>query len=203
MRNKRGSSKNSAMKMNRYSAYAWLGVLIAFLVALTFDLNISKLVVGLGNPLLTTLMIWVTYLSTPIIAILSTLIVYSMDRKRLFALWTSLIATLGLVVLIKVFVGRFRPVQLGFFPANAPLSLIKESYSQWDFSFPSSHAAVAIAVLPFMPKKWRMPWIVFSAVVIFSRVYFGLHYLSDVIAGAALGYIVSSVIKAKMPSTSK
>ena len=200
---KRESKKDTAAATKRKYLLVGTITLLAFLAALAFDLRISLFVVSLGTPLLTTLMLWVTYLSTIVIAIFSTLVVYATDRKRLGALWASLLVTLTSVALLKVIVGRLRPFQLGFFVTNAPLSLIKESYGRWDFSFPSSHVATALAVLPFMPKKWRVPWIVFSVLVMFSRVYFGLHYLSDVIAGAAIGFVIATIIKAKMPKLLK
>jgi undecaprenyl-diphosphatase len=33
-------------------------------------------------------------------------------------------------------------------------------------------------------------WLGFAILVAFSRVYFGVHYLSDVIAGAFIGYLI-------------
>ena len=58
-------------------------------------------------------------------------------------------------------------------------------------SFPSSHTAVTIAVivavLPFLPTPARIIGIGFAVLVAWSRVYLGVHYPLDVIAGAGIG----------------
>ena len=57
-------------------------------------------------------------------------------------------------------------------------------------SFPSGHAATAfaaaVAVGAFYPRL-RRPLLGLAAVVALSRVYLGVHYASDVLAGTALG----------------
>lgn len=57
-------------------------------------------------------------------------------------------------------------------------------------SFPSSHAANAFALAVILSRRWRRIWPVFVAaamLVAFSRMYLDRHYLSDVVAGAAIG----------------
>jgi dolichol kinase len=62
------------------------------------------------------------------------------------------------------------------------------------FSFPSMHATFIFAALPFFQKgnlrPYRFLWIIFATLVAFSRVYIGVHYVSDVLAGAGLGYAI-------------
>ncbi len=58
------------------------------------------------------------------------------------------------------------------------------------FSFPSSHAANifgAATVLSLEYRRLMIPFIVIATAVAYSRVYVGVHYPLDVIAGAALG----------------
>ena len=59
-------------------------------------------------------------------------------------------------------------------------------------SFPSSHAAnafLAAAVLCYFLPRWKRPILGCAAVVGFSRIYVGVHYPSDVVAGGILGWL--------------
>ena len=61
-------------------------------------------------------------------------------------------------------------------------------------SFPSNHAAnsVAMAVIfSYLFKRLRIVFWVFAGIIMFSRVYIGVHYPSDVFAGALLGGILA------------
>jgi undecaprenyl-diphosphatase len=68
-----------------------------------------------------------------------------------------------------------------------------------DFSFPSGHAMLAFCAIPILNRefpKLKYAWIVFACLVAFSRVYFGVHFMSDVIAGALIGYCLGELIVA-------
>jgi membrane-associated phospholipid phosphatase len=60
-------------------------------------------------------------------------------------------------------------------------------------SFPSGHVsssfAIATVVTNYYGKKWGIPLYAFAGLVAVSRIEKGLHWPSDVVAGAALGYI--------------
>jgi undecaprenyl-diphosphatase len=68
----------------------------------------------------------------------------------------------------------------------------------FDSSFPSGHALVvaggaAIAFL-FLRRRYSIPLIVEAAIVSYSRVYVGVHYPTDVLAGILLGVAIAFII---------
>ncbi len=111
-------------------------------------------------------------------------------RHKTFAvgLWTTIAASGLFITGAKLLFHRPRP--LGLIPA-----MIEESYS-----FPSGHATLAAAFYGFLAylyvresSEWKKKVsAVFLAVIIvvgidFSRLYLGVHYLSDVLAGNFVG----------------
>jgi undecaprenyl-diphosphatase len=61
-------------------------------------------------------------------------------------------------------------------------------------SLPSTHAAGAFAAavaVGLVHPRLRLPLFVLAALIALSRVWLGVHYLTDVLAGAALGSVVA------------
>lgn len=64
-------------------------------------------------------------------------------------------------------------------------------------SFPSLHTAFVFSCLPFLKhglKRYQYIWFIFAVLIAFSRLYVGVHSLSDVIAGMILGVGVGSLV---------
>ncbi len=99
------------------------------------------------------------------------------------------------VMALKVFVNRPRPALIPFqaYPEGA------------SYSFPSAHAALSVAFYGFImylllqsaPSAFRrfiiacMP--IVMLLVSFSRLYLGVHYLSDVLAGLCIGALFLAI----------
>lgn len=65
------------------------------------------------------------------------------------------------------------------------------------YSFPSSHAVNNFAaglVLSYFQRKWAWAYLSFAGTVSFSRVYVGVHYPSDILAGALIGFLVGAFV---------
>jgi undecaprenyl-diphosphatase len=66
-----------------------------------------------------------------------------------------------------------------------------------NYSFPSTHTMIIFSVLPILDKefpKLKYIWLILAIIIGFSRIYLGQHYLSDVIFGGVLGYLVGLFI---------
>lgn len=119
-----------------------------------------------------------------IITCLLLLVVRKTRRVGAVAALSLILNTLVVNVTLKPLVARIRPYEV-----IDSLTLLVDRQS--DFSFPSGHSAAAFAVavvlLRLLPKRYGVPAMVLAGLIALSRLYVGVHYPTDVLAGMAIG----------------
>lgn len=115
-------------------------------------------------------------------------------KTRKYALLT--IVALGLTycvnnLFLKNYIDRTRPYET----FDAVQRLIAK---QHDASFPSGHAAssfvAAVSFYIYFPKKIGIPAIILAIGIALSRLYVGVHYPGDILAGAIIGSLFAWLV---------
>ncbi|MDD5699716.1 MAG: phosphatase PAP2 family protein [Candidatus Nanoarchaeia archaeon] len=178
-----------------------LGIFLTIIllgIVFYFDNAIVNAVELLRNPYLDEFFLGITFVSSEIIIafLLTSLFLWKEHkRKWILPLWLTLGITAVVSFVLKFLIQRARPFQSGL--VSLLPALQSASYAIWNFSFPSFQAALGFCAIPVLSKefpKLKYFWIGFAVLIAFSRLYFGLHFLSDVIFGGLIGYLAGFVI---------
>ena len=144
------------------------------------------------NPILDNIMIFITSLGNGGMIWIAATIILMIPKKTRKVGIMSAVALLGSLIInnniVKNIVQRPRP-----FVTFTELQIIIPTPSE--FSFPSGHTsssfAAAAVFYRHLPKKIGMPSVVLAGLIGFSRLYVGVHYPTDVIAGVIMGILLS------------
>lgn len=161
-----------------------------------FDTVVTRAINGLsGVGGIDQVMILISSLGVPVLVLLVALQWWRQQnrpvvRHVLVASGLSFLLGLGLNQAILLFVHRIRP-----YDAGVTHLLIAPSA---DWSLPSDHATATMAIaatflLHRMPRVGSL-FLAASLLMMFSRVYVGIHYSGDVFAGALTGILAALIV---------
>lgn len=170
----------------------WLYSILSacFLISLLYDKQITLIIANNRIASINGFMIWLTNLLTIVIVFLlmTTLFLWEeKKRKWIMPLWMSVATAAIITMLMKLVISRTRPFEALTF------SLLKGAdytFAAWNTSFPSLHAAAVFSLVPILDKefpKLKWFWIILASLIAFSRIYIGVHYISDTLAGCLIG----------------
>lgn len=116
------------------------------------------------------------------------------QRYKFIQLFLTLTIGYLLIISLKYLIDRSRPHQ-----EHQEINRIMEKI---DPSFPSTHAFFSLICFSFISKNFRkfiFPLALYLLILIpFGLVYTGVHYPSDVIVGAAIGWLIPKIIYEKI-----
>ena len=152
------------------------------------DNSVYNVIILLKSDLFTKIIIYLTFFGGMSVTILLTIICFFINRKKGIYMIVNTGAIFLINCIVKLILARTRP---------EGIALIKESW----YSFPSAHAMNSISLYGLITyyiiktNKIRFKNVLISIliglciIVPLSRVYLGVHYFSDILAGICLSNI--------------
>lgn len=139
-----------------------------------------ELLYGIRNPLLTEFMMTITVFGSAFFVPIVIIFLYVFKKKKeSYFLTLSFVLSEGITIFLKYVFYSPRP-DIGIIRTLMP-------------SFPSAHSALAFSsalVLGNFFKRGKIYFLILAVFVAFSRLYLGVHYLEDVLAGVFIGILI-------------
>ena len=138
-----------------------------------------------------------TYFGDGLFIVTLALILFFCKKRFLSLMIVSSYAFSGVIVLIlKYFIVEARPA---FYLKNINYTYFIDGVTLHNFhSFPSGHTTSAFALAAILGfaaknKNYAIIFLLMAALVGYSRIYLGQHFMDDVVAGSCIG-LVSAII---------
>jgi undecaprenyl-diphosphatase len=137
---------------------------------------------------------WFTHLGS-VVAVLLFIVsssILAKSRKLFYRLMLLYGIQSAILYGLKYLVGRQRPV----FFLEIPSRISAGPGEILDPSFPSGHTLYAFmmaTLLAFWFPRYKIVFLIIAVMIGWTRIYLGLHYPTDVIAGGILGYAVTKL----------
>lgn len=148
------------------------------------ELGLTSWLTGVRTTLLTEFFGSITALGSFTVAVAICGAIYLINRKTAFKVFTGVLAASVTTQVLKLIF-------------KAPRPAVEHLAEVSTYSFPSGHTTVAFALAATLSEaEEELKYYLFglAAVVGLSRMYLGVHFLSDVIAGAAVGITVPALV---------
>ena len=138
---------------------------------------------------------WVTHFGSHFAVVLFIILSWILTRQRkvLARLFLLYGIQSGILYGLKYLIQRERPL---FFLEMVGQKLSEGPGEILDPSFPSGHAVYAFMMATLLSNwfpRYRIIFFIFAAFIGWTRIYLGLHYPTDVFAGALLGYGITKI----------
>jgi undecaprenyl-diphosphatase len=153
-----------------------------------------------SSPVLDHALPWITYLGSHLAVILFIILSWIITKQKkvlrhlvlLYAIQSAVIYSL------KFLIQRQRP----FLFLDMASKLSKGPGEILDPSFPSAHANFSFMMATLLTAwfpRYRILFFIVAGFISWTRIYLGLHYPTDVIAGALLGYGITKLFLQWIP----
>lgn len=183
-----------------FTCFLLIAILLICNQILPIDLWIYHKIEGIIQEPITTIMKIFTFLGEPKTIIAFSIIwgiyLFKKDKQELKHFCFILIMSVIFIVFLKLLFMRERPDILRLIPIDG-------------YSFPSGHSIISVSfygylMTYFIERKKNLFIFIFGILFIlgigFSRIYLGVHYFSDVLAGYSLGALtlgIGSILRRK------
>ncbi|MFW6383392.1 MAG: phosphatase PAP2 family protein [Nanoarchaeota archaeon] len=165
---------------HKYIVSFYAAGIIILIVSFFFDHAFVDFMEKIQSPVLYYLLEWTGYalIFALVLLILKSFFMWE-DKKRdwIIPVWFTFITALITTVVIKIIVARERPEEI--------TGLVQK------YSFPSTIVAICTSMatqIDHIYPSFKWFWILFALIISLSRLYLQLSFISDIIAGALIGF---------------